>query len=104
MQWQFGPYSLALATTGTLNLALVLYVWRRRPAPGATDMFYLILAACIWAGGLEIIAIVFFILGALAALIDVVAPLVFAVLSLVGSIVAAIPAIYVWRWNVRHAL
>ncbi len=64
----------------------------------------------VWSGGLAIIAIAFFILGALAALIGVVAPpllavaAVFFVVSLVVGVVAAIPAIYVWRWNARHAL
>ena len=62
----------------------------------------------VWSGGLAIIAIAFFILGALAALLGVVAPpvlavaSVFIVVSLIVGVVAAIPATYVWRWNARH--
>jgi PAS domain S-box-containing protein len=51
MNWQYNPYVLPLVIAAALSAALALYVWRRRPAPGAGPLTLLILAVAEWSLG-----------------------------------------------------
>jgi PAS domain S-box-containing protein len=51
MRWQATPYVLPLLATALISATLALYAWRRRPAPGATPFFVMMLAVAEWTCG-----------------------------------------------------
>jgi PAS domain S-box-containing protein len=51
MYLQSALYVLLLIIAAAVSVALVFYVWRRRPAPGATPLALLMLAVAIWSLG-----------------------------------------------------
>ncbi len=48
---QFNGYSLALQGVSFVAVALFLFSWSRRPAPGARLLAWMMLAAALWSGG-----------------------------------------------------
>jgi len=48
MHWQYNLYVLPLVVAAIISAALALYVWRRRPAPGAVPFTLLMLAVAEW--------------------------------------------------------
>lgn len=48
MGWQYSPYSFPLLFSSFVMLILGLYVWRRRPASGATPLALLMFAVSEW--------------------------------------------------------
>jgi len=48
MHWQYNHYVLLLIISAAISAALALFVWRRRPAPGATVSVLLLLAVAEW--------------------------------------------------------
>jgi hypothetical protein len=48
MRWQSTPYVLPLLATVLIAVALAIYSWHRRPAPGATPFFIMMLAVAEW--------------------------------------------------------
>ncbi len=51
MHWQYTPYALPLIIGAAISAALAFYVWRRRPASGATSLALLMLAVAGWSLG-----------------------------------------------------
>jgi PAS domain S-box-containing protein len=51
MRWQTTPYVFALLATTLVAGVLASYSWRRRPAPGATPFFVMMLAVAEWTCG-----------------------------------------------------
>jgi PAS domain S-box-containing protein len=51
MLWQATPYVLPLLMTALIAGGLAIYSWRRRPAPGATPFFAMMLAVAEWTCG-----------------------------------------------------
>jgi PAS domain S-box-containing protein len=51
MYLQSTLYVLILVVAAAVSAALALYVWRRRPAPGATPLALLMLAVAVWSLG-----------------------------------------------------
>src|SRR5262249_60451886 len=51
MRWQTPSYVTPLLATAVLAAALAIYAWRRRPAPGATPFFVMMLAVAEWTLG-----------------------------------------------------
>ena len=51
MHWQSAPYVLPLLATALIAVALAIYSWRKRPAPGATPFFIMMLAVAEWTFG-----------------------------------------------------
>ncbi len=51
MYWQYSPYVLPLVIAAVASGAIAFFAWRRRPAPGAMSLVYLMLAACEWSLG-----------------------------------------------------
>ena len=51
MHWQYSPYVLPLVIAATTSAAIAFFAWRRRPAPGAMPLVYLMLAVCEWSLG-----------------------------------------------------
>jgi PAS domain S-box-containing protein len=51
MPWQYTPYTLPLVAAGAICLLLAIHSWRRRPAPGATVFFVMMLAVAEWTFG-----------------------------------------------------
>jgi len=51
MHWQSAPYVLPLIATALIAAALAVYSWRKRPAPGATPFFIMMLAVAEWTFG-----------------------------------------------------
>ncbi len=49
--WQFNSYAVALVISALVSGAVMVYSWRRRPAPGAVPLTLLMLAATIWSAG-----------------------------------------------------
>lgn len=45
------PYSISLIITALISLFAAVYVWRRRPAPGATPLAVFLLGATLWSAG-----------------------------------------------------
>jgi PAS domain S-box-containing protein len=48
MHWQSPPYVLPLLATALIAAGLAVYSWRKRPAPGATPFFIMMLAVAEW--------------------------------------------------------
>ena len=48
MYWQSTPYVLPLLATALIATFLAIYSWRKRPAPGATPFFIMMLAVAEW--------------------------------------------------------
>ncbi len=48
MHWQYTPYVLPLIVAAAVSAALALFVWRRRPTPGAALCVLLMLAVAEW--------------------------------------------------------
>ena len=48
MHWQYTPYVLPSIIAATVSVVLAFFVWRRRPAPGATPAALLTLAVAEW--------------------------------------------------------
>src|SRR5215216_2001656 len=51
MRWQSTPYVLPLIATALVAAILAAYSWRKRPAPGATPFFIMMLAVAEWTFG-----------------------------------------------------
>jgi PAS domain S-box-containing protein len=51
MHWQSAPYVLPLLATALIAVSLAIYSWRKRPAPGATPFFIMMLAVAEWTFG-----------------------------------------------------
>jgi PAS domain S-box-containing protein len=51
MHWQSAPYVLPLLATALIAVSLAMYSWRKRPAPGATPFFIMMLAVAEWTFG-----------------------------------------------------
>ncbi|MEO7912555.1 MAG: histidine kinase N-terminal 7TM domain-containing protein [Roseiflexaceae bacterium] len=51
MHWQSAPYVLPLLATALIAASLAVYSWRKRPAPGATPFFIMMLAVAEWTFG-----------------------------------------------------
>src|SRR5215213_678972 len=51
MRWQSTPYVLPLLATALIAVILAIYSWRKRPAPGATPFFVMMLAVAEWTFG-----------------------------------------------------
>jgi PAS domain S-box-containing protein len=51
MRWQSAPYVLPLLATVLIAAFLAVYSWRKRPAPGATPFFIMMLAVAEWTFG-----------------------------------------------------
>jgi hypothetical protein len=51
MHWQSTPYALPLLITAIIAVVLAIYSWRKRPAPGATPFFIMMLAVAEWTFG-----------------------------------------------------
>lgn len=51
MHWQSTPYVLPLLITAIIAVVLAIYSWRKRPAPGATPFFIMMLAVAEWTFG-----------------------------------------------------
>src|SRR5215213_6150024 len=51
MRWQSAPYVLPLVATALVATFLAAYSWRKRPAPGATPFFIMMLAVAEWTFG-----------------------------------------------------
>ncbi|MDQ2996889.1 MAG: PAS domain-containing protein [Chloroflexota bacterium] len=51
MHWQSAPYVLPLLATALVATILAVYSWRKRPAPGATPFFIMMLAVAEWTFG-----------------------------------------------------
>jgi PAS domain S-box-containing protein len=51
MHWQSTPYVVPLLATALIAVALAIYSWRKRPAPGATPFFIMMLAVAEWTFG-----------------------------------------------------
>ena len=51
MNWQYTPYLLPLVITAAISATIAFLAWRRRPAPGAMPLVYLMLAVCEWSLG-----------------------------------------------------
>jgi len=49
--WQYNPYVLPLIITAAISAALAFAAWRRRPAPSATALAWLMLAVTEWSLG-----------------------------------------------------
>jgi PAS domain S-box-containing protein len=48
MYWQFTPYVLPVIASAVVSAAVAGFIWRRRPAPGATSFCLLMLAVAQW--------------------------------------------------------
>jgi len=48
MHWQFTPYVLPVIASLIVSVAVAGFIWRRRPAPGATSFCLLMLAIAQW--------------------------------------------------------
>jgi len=48
VSWQFTPYALPSLIAATVCLAMIPGVWRRRPAPGASAFFWLLVSLAVW--------------------------------------------------------
>ena len=48
MHWQYTPYVLLLLVAAAISVVLALYVWQRRPVPGAMPFVLLMLAVAEW--------------------------------------------------------
>ncbi|HEU5100042.1 MAG TPA: histidine kinase N-terminal 7TM domain-containing protein [Roseiflexaceae bacterium] len=51
MRWQATPYVLPLLATALIAASLAIYSWHKRPAPGATPFFVMMLAVAEWTCG-----------------------------------------------------
>jgi PAS domain S-box-containing protein len=51
IHWQYTPYALPLLVAVAISVALALYVWRHRTAPGATAFAVLMLLVVEWSLG-----------------------------------------------------
>ncbi len=51
MHWQSAPYVLPLLATALIATSLAVYSWQKRPAPGATPFFIMMLAVAEWTFG-----------------------------------------------------
>ncbi len=51
MHWQYTPYVLPLLIAAATSVALAFLAWRRRPAPGARPLVWLMLAVAEWSLG-----------------------------------------------------
>ena len=51
MRWQYTPYVLPLLIAAATSVALAFLAWRRRPAPGARPLVWLMLAVAEWSLG-----------------------------------------------------
>ncbi len=51
MHWQYNPYVLPLVITAAISATIAFFAWRRRPAPGAMPLVFLMLAVCEWSLG-----------------------------------------------------
>ncbi len=49
MLWRDSPYTLLWILTAAMSVALAVFIWRRRPAPGVRSLVILILCAAGWA-------------------------------------------------------
>jgi PAS domain-containing protein len=48
MHWQFTPYVLPVIASSIVSATVAVFLWRRRPAPGATSFCLLMLAVAQW--------------------------------------------------------
>ncbi len=48
MHWQFTPYVLPVIASALISAAVAGFLWRRRPAPGATSFCLLMLVVAQW--------------------------------------------------------
>ena len=48
MHWQFTPYVLPVIASAIVSTAVAVFLWRRRPAPGAIAFSLLMLAVAEW--------------------------------------------------------
>jgi PAS domain S-box-containing protein len=48
VHWQFTPYVLPVITSAIVSAAVAFFLWRRRPAPGATSLSLPMLAVAVW--------------------------------------------------------
>src|SRR6266581_2558515 len=48
MHWQFTPYVFLVIASAVVSAAVAGFIWRRRPAPGATSFCLLMLAVAEW--------------------------------------------------------
>ena len=51
MHWHYNPYMIPLITTAGISVALALFAWRRRPAPGLMPFILLTLSVAEWSLG-----------------------------------------------------
>src|ERR1700686_4054441 len=51
MHWQFTSYTFPVLASAVISSALAITAWYRRPAPGATPFFLLMLAMTVWSLG-----------------------------------------------------
>ncbi len=51
MHWQYNPYVLPLLVASAVSVTIAFFAWRRRPAPGAMPLVYLMLAVAEWSLG-----------------------------------------------------
>ena len=51
MHWQYNPYVLPLILAASMSVAVAVFAWHRRPAPGAASLAYLMLAVTEWSLG-----------------------------------------------------
>jgi len=58
MRWQYTPYTVTILIAATISGVLMLWGWRRRPAPGASWFTALMFSAFSWAlcYGLEMVS------------------------------------------------
>src|SRR5258708_14641767 len=48
MHWQFTPYVLPVIASAVISAGVAGFLWRRRPAPGATSFCLLMLVVAQW--------------------------------------------------------
>lgn len=48
MRWQYTPYALLLLTAAVVSCVVALLAWRRRQAPGAKPLMWLMLSSIAW--------------------------------------------------------
>jgi PAS domain S-box-containing protein len=48
MHWQYTPYIFPLCVAAAVSVTLALFTWRRRSAPGAITLVWLMLAVAVW--------------------------------------------------------
>jgi PAS domain S-box-containing protein len=51
VRWQYTPYALLLLTAAVVSCIVALLAWRRRQAPGAKPLVWLMLSSIVWLVG-----------------------------------------------------